>query len=169
MFNSLILSWDQCSNGPGVLFSFGLNCFDPGHMLGAAICGQLWQSSTIPHIANRQRLIQAESHPCGEAEDTKPGSSFLKLESAWESCFAVLCLTKTLRWFVWFLALDESSVMAKMSYSLYQSHLWYGRNHHQVLRAETAHELSWGKAKITFTAMTRSAATILSLKWVFKI
>lgn len=151
-------------------------------MLGTAVWGQFWQSSSILHRANRQTLVQAESHPTGEAEDTKPGTSFLKLESACESIFSVLCLIKTLSWFVWFLALDEErNVMAKMSYSLHQSHLWYGSEHYQfLLRTKSAHELSsWGKAKIPlnslvskqcrFTAVTGTAATILSFSWVFKI
>lgn len=142
--------------------------------------GQFWQSSTVLHRANRQRLIQAESHPSEEAEDTKPGTFLLKLKSACESIFAMLCFTKTLSWFVWFLALDEeSSVMAKMSCSWHQSHLWYGSKHYQfLLRTETRHELSWEKQRYLWSLWLANSADLqlwlgqqpqFSTQWIFKI
>lgn len=82
---------------------------------------------------------------------------------------------------IWFLTLEEqSTVTAKVSYSLHQSQLWCGSKHYQfLLRAEAAHELSWGKAKVVlksvfskqcwFTAKSRTTATILTLSWVFQM
>lgn len=151
-----INSWDQFPNGSRVLFSIGLNCCSTLPTCWELLC----EASCGSHALLHTEQIDEESYKL-KVTPVERQRTLNQEHPSWNWNLPVraslLCCVWPRHWagLIWFLALDdESSVMAKTSYSFHQSHLWYGSKRYQfLLRTEAAHELYWGKAKIPLKSL----------------